>query len=394
MHWPEHTFRRMVAASLLAGLLAPAPHASAQDTPQANRSASSRPLLEQLTRETEALYREVETGVLRVELPPPRWMDVAGREGESPLTKYKDLDPKVREQLEQRARRAAGGEPLARGPVVGPATQAASDAGVGLSADAAVIVVPPPPTQETTGTPAFEPNNVALVLDEAGHLLVPLYLEPEAAGGRTIRVGDAGGNVAEARFVGSDRQTNLTVLKLVQPAGAPVRLGEADRPADGSLVFGVTPPDGAGRLAVWTGGARDYGLVFSVDGRCAGVARFGQFLGGRACRLIAQQIVRHGAVKRATLGVIVTQLPKDEAVRQGGGTGASRGTMRVDQVMAGSPAEAAGIRAGDVLLTLAGEAPTDIANLAATIAGRDGPTEIRVLRGEDVVTVTVDLRQK
>ena len=362
-----------ILSLVLTALLMPAPALHGQDARQgeAPPAPASRPLLEQLTRETEALHREVQKGVLRVELPPPRWMgDPAGREGESPLTKYKDLDPKVREQLEQRARRAAAaGEPVARGPAVAT-------------------------TREATGAPAFEPNNVALVLDEAGHLLVPLYLEREAGEGRAIRVGDAGGNVAEARFVGSDRQTNLTVLKLVRPAGAPVRLGEADRPADGSLVFVVTPPEGAGKLAVWAGGARDYGLVFSVDGRCAGVARFGQFLGGRACRLIAEQIIRHGAVKRATLGVIVTQLPKDEPVRPAGGTTASRGTMRVDQVMAGSPAEAAGIRAGDVLLTLAGETPTDIPNFAATIAGRDGPTEIRVLRGEDVVTVTVELRQK
>ena len=393
MHCDDRTHRLPLAAGVVLALATLA--ARAQDT--SREPPASRPLLEQLTRETEALHREVQKGVLRVELPPPRWMgDGAGREGESPLTKYKDLDPKVREQLEHRARRAAAaaGEPVARGPAVPATTRAASDADVAVDANAAVIVVPPPPTQASTDTPAFEPNNVALVLDHAGHLLVPLYLEREAAEGRTIRVGDAGGNVAEARFVGSDRQTNLTVLKLVRPAGTPVRLGEADRPADGSLVFVVTPPEGSGRLAVWTGGARDYGLVFSVDGRCAGVARFGQFLGGRACRLIAEQIIRHGAVKRATLGVIVTQLPKDEAVRPGGGANASRGTMRVDQVMAGSPAEAAGIRAGDVLLTLAGETPTDIPNLAAMIAGRDGPTEIRVLRGEDEVTVTVDLRQK
>src|SRR5918993_918235 len=164
MRPPGDTFRRTLVASLLIALPAPGRPAIAQDTPQ----GAPRPLLEQLTRETEALYREVQRGVLRVELPPPRWMgEAAGRAGESPLTKYKDLDPKVREQLEQRARRAAAaGEPVARGP----------------------------------------------------------------AGGKAIRVGDAGGNVAEARFVGSDRQTNLTVLRLVRPAGRPVRLGEADRP--------------------------------------------------------------------------------------------------------------------------------------------------------------------
>ena len=32
-----------------------------------------------------------------------------------------------------------------------------------------------------------------------------------------------------------------------------------------------------------------------------GIARYGQFLGGSACQLIADQIIRHGAVRRATL---------------------------------------------------------------------------------------------
>ena len=45
--------------------------------------------------------------------------------------------------------------------------------------------------------------------------------------------------------------------------------------------------DGAGRLAVWNNNARDYGVVVGVDGQVLGIARYGQFLSGSACRLIA-----------------------------------------------------------------------------------------------------------
>jgi hypothetical protein len=379
---------------------------NAQDGPPAR---PDRALLRQLAAETRALHEEMGRGVLRVQLPPPRWLDVvAADEPDNPLTKYKGLDPKVREQLERRAGRAASpeGEPVARAAEAGPFTRAATDVDL-QPGSAPVIVVPPPkparPQPSAAAGPAsaaaFSANNVALVLDDRGHLLVPLYLEREAAAAGAIRVRGPDGALVDARFVGSDRQTNLTVLQMTQPAGDPVGLGEEERPADGSLVLTVAPHDGAERLGLWTGAATEYGVVFSVDGRCRGVARFGQFLSARACRLIAEQIIRHGAVKRATLGVIITQVPRAD----GGGNAAatvdrsgigSGNAMRVDQVMPDSPADRAGIRPGDLVLTLAGQSVGDLASLAAAIAARSGPTEMTLSRGGRVLTVTVELQQK
>jgi serine protease Do len=68
--------------------------------------------------------------------------------------------------------------------------------------------------------------------------------------------------------------------------------------------------------------------------------------------------------------------------------------MRVDQVIPGATAARAGVRAGDLLLDLAGEPATDIPTVAASIAARNGPTEIRLYRDGRVVVVTVDLRQR
>src|SRR3954468_9016686 len=197
--------------------------AAAADDPEAEPRRL--PLLEQLTRETQALQRGVRKGVLGVQFPPPRWLEPAARrEADDLLKKYKDLDPRVREQLERRAPRAASAEaePLASADAneAGPATMPVSDADVRLGANAAVIVIPPPQQQGPAGSvegtdaaAAFAPNTVGLVLDHQGHLLVPVYLEPEAAAQQSIRVSDGDGKPAEAKFVGSDRQTNLTVLK-------------------------------------------------------------------------------------------------------------------------------------------------------------------------------------
>ena len=381
----------MLRVAAVAALLTAA-SAPAQDAAPA---PAGRPLLGQLARETQALHREVRRGVLRVELPPPRWMDaVAAGGGENPLTKYTGLDPQVRRQLERRAVRVAFAEQeaLARATVATPATR---PAGVDAPAqvDVAMIVVPPPgeqPPSPGTTRGAFSPNNVAIVIDGRGHLLVPVCLEREAAAEATIRVAEPDGNFVAAKWVGSDRATNLTVLKLDRAAGEPVRLGQEDRPMEGSLVLLVTPQDGGGRLGMWTGAGKDYGVVFGVDGTCAGVARFGQFLSGRACRLIAEQIIRHGSVKRATLGVIVTQADAPAADPPGG----RRSDLRVDQVMSGSPAEKAGIRVGDLVVSLGGEPVRDIPGFAAAIAARGGPTQLELLRDGRPATVTVELQQK
>ena len=388
----------LLLSPLFIALVSPANVANAQDPP------TTRPhLLDQLNRETQSLYRSVRRGALRVQLPPPRWLELAA-DLDNPLHKYKQLDPKVREQLQLRAARRtarAEGEPVARANVAEPATQTvtrtASDADVRVPAGAAMIVVPPPAdATESVGAapPAFAPNNLALVLDEQGHVLVPVYLEPEAAKDQPLRVGAPDGKVIDAAYVGADKQTNITVLKLTSPTGVPVPLGVEDRPADGALVLLVAPLDGAARLAVWTGGARDDGVVFTTDGRCAGVARFGQFLSGRACRLIGEQIIRHGSVRRATLGVIITVLPKDDPAVPTALAAGARSAMRIDQVISGSAAEGAGIRVGDLVLSLAGQPISDIPTLAAAIAAREGPTDIQLLRGGKPLRVTVDLRPK
>ena len=385
-------------------VLACASGATASDVSAPAATPAQRPsLLEQLNHETERLYAEVGRGLFRVEVPAPRSTDRPAAE-DSPLAKYKELDPNVRRELEQRrpkpapARAPAEGEPLARATGTAPtpppaATRSASAAEWKLDPGTAVIVVAPPaPPAETGPAPEFSPNNVGLLLDNDGHVLVPLWVEPEAAAARPVRLRGPGGAVTDVRFVGSDRQTNLTVVRLPRPGGTPVSLRD-DTPRDGSLVLLVSPADASGRLGLWPGG-RETAVVFSIDGGCAGIARPGQFLGGRACRLIAEQIIRHGSVRRATLGVIITEIRKDDPLRRRSTPLGDRTAVRVDQVMPGSPAERAGLRPGDVLVALAGEPVNDIPSLAAAIAARSGPTELQLVRGGEAVNVTVDLQQK
>lgn len=244
---------------------------------------------------------------------------------------------------------------------------------------------------------AFTPNNIGLVLDDNGYILVPTFIEREAVGDQPIKLA-FGETSLDATFVGSDQQTSLTVLRLANrpvkkelPA-PPVKL-TANRLTEGSLVVMLSPADGAARLTVWNGGSKDAGVVVTLDGQIAGIARFGQFLTAPACQLIADQIIRHGAVRRATLGVIISQVEYADPIRQQVPDLADKPAMRVDQVMKGSLAEKAGLRQGDLILAIAGEPVHDIPSLSAGIAARTGPTELRVMREGKVVALQVELVQ-
>jgi S1-C subfamily serine protease len=135
-------------------------------------------------------------------------------------------------------------------------------------------------------------------------------------------------------------------------------------------------------------------VIFTSDGEMAGVARFGQFLTGSSCRLIADQIIRHGSVKRATLGVIISEIPVGDSIRQQIPGLGMRAAMRIDQVIAGSAAEKAALKPGDLVVALAGEAVSDIPSFAAAIAAKTGRTELQVFRDGQLLHVSVELQPK
>ncbi|MDB5173567.1 MAG: serine endoprotease DegQ [Phycisphaerales bacterium] len=371
-------------------------------------------MLDALNRETQDLYREARRGVVRVQLPPSRWLNAYAM---APMNRWDKLDPEVRKKLEQQRRTAMqDSHPRAAKIADGsespaPTTQQASDT-VQVEGHGTIIFVRPPADNgaqaqqqqreavlggklqmDLRTTVPFTPNTVGMLLDEAGHILVPLYVEREAAGDGAVRVASQDGEVVDAKFIGSDRQTNLTLLQVKKTGGKPVRLA-AERPADGSLVLSLAPGDASGRMALWNGGQQEYGIIFTTDGRAAGIARYGQFLSGSACRLIADQLVRFGSVRRATLGVIITEIRKDDPVREQLPVLGTHTAMRIDEVIPGSTADKAGLKPGDLVLALAGEAVSDIPSLAAAIAARSGETELQVLRGSEILRITVELQQQ
>jgi len=383
--------------------------------------ATSRPLLEQLDRESRSLVRELQQGIVRVELPAPLWMrEIAARE--NPLIRWgPELNDELKKRLVQELENPANGRFVRVNAELMPATQPASTtlpAGTDLLAGGNIRINYPSPTatgpsQSMVLVPGVTPdgrrvmqlvparnavtNTVGLLLDTQGHLLIPLYVEREAIGQNPVKITMADGQTTTAKFVGSDRPTNLTILQMDQPepAAHPLRLGDS-KPADGSLVMVLAPNNGAAHLSLWAGGQGEFGVVAGMDGAISGINRNGQFLTVKACSSVIDQLIATGTVKRAILGVTISEVRPEDPMRQQISALGRRPAMLIHDVQPNPdlPAQRAGLKSGDLILSLAGREVSDTPNFAAAMSSLNGKTDVQILRDGQAQTIQVDLEAK
>jgi len=194
----------------------------------------------------------------------------------------------------------------------------------------------------------------------------------------------ADGTTAAVEVVGADALSDLAVLHGRAPTAAPADMGDAGSLRVGQLVIAVGNPlglsgsvtagvvSGLGRsIPVWSGRSRRViedviqtdaalnpgssgGALADARGRIVGIntAVAGVGLGlavpiNATTRHIIASLLKDGRVRRAYLGLVNTpiQLQPSAVVR----TGRSEGLLVVE-VLPESPAERAGLRAGDILL--------------------------------------------
>lgn len=105
---------------------------------------------------------------------------------------------------------------------------------------------------------------------------------------------------------------------------------------------------------------------------------------------VAEQLLANGTVRRAVLGIVPTELSPEIAERFGLPT--DSGALVVE-VAGGSPAEQAGLKAGDIITGFDGQKVTSVTDLLAAIRKKEPGQQADVLfqRGPDSRTVKVTL---
>jgi serine protease Do len=269
----------------------------------------------------------------------------------------------------------------------------------------------------------------AVVVPGDGILVTNAHVVGEA---RTGRADFVDGTQTAVTVVGADPLSDLAVLRADRAGDLPppVRLGDADRLVVGQLVVAVGNPLGlagsvtagvvsalgralptrsgrAGRVVedvIQTDAAlnpgNSGGALADSQARVVGIntAVAGIGLGlavpvNATTRRIVEALLAHGRVRRAYLGVVGSPAPVPAVVAEKYGR---KNGLRLAEVIGGSPAAQAGLRAGDLVLDVGRMPVQDAQGIQRQLFGDaiGVPLPVTVLRNGamvDVVAVPTEL---
>jgi serine peptidase DegS len=261
-----------------------------------------------------------------------------------------------------------------------------------------------------------------VIVDAAGHIVTNNHVIANAT---TIKVQLADGRVADAKVVGRDPDTDLAVL-LVKLEHLPVMsLGRSDQLQVGDEVLAIGNPLGLQQTVT-------HGIVSATGRSQLGVATFENFIqtdaainegnsGGalvnasgelvgintaviaknmdatgvegigfaipvNLARGVMQEILDHGRVIRGWTGIV----PEDFTAEQAAQLGLPRGGIVIYSIYNSSPAAAAGVQVGDIILAIDGaEVPNAQEVLKQLAMHKPGSTvRLKLQRGQQMAEIT------
>jgi S1-C subfamily serine protease len=259
-----------------------------------------------------------------------------------------------------------------------------------------------------------------------GLILTNSHVAGAFGGGARIAVTTADGQELRARLVGDDPDTDLALIRVDEPVtlqAAP--LGDSKRLKRGQLVIAIGNPLGfestvttgvvsalgrslrarTGRLiddVIQTDAALNPGnsggplvssqgevvgintaVIMGAQGICFAVA-------ANTASFVLGELVRHGRVRRAFIGISAQQTAIPQRRRRAAELTQESAVM-VATVEAGSAADRAGLKPGDIVIALDGVAITGADDLIRALTGeRIGRSvAIDVLRGIERLTLSL-----
>jgi serine protease Do len=250
------------------------------------------------------------------------------------------------------------------------------------------------------------------IVDAEGYVVTNHHVVERAD---RIQVITNDGQRHDAELVGSDAKTDLAVLKIESSEPLPyARFGDSDSTRIGDWVIAIGNPFGLGGTAttgivsargrdIRSGPFDDFlqvdapinqgnsgGPLFDLSGRVIGVntaiyspnggnVGIGFAIPAKQATPIIDQLKISGHVERGWLGVQIQAVT--EEIAEGLGLDEPHGAL-VASVVSGSPAEKAGIRAGDVIIGFNGDDIERLKDLTRKVAeaSPETPSTIEVWR--------------
>ena len=245
-------------------------------------------------------------------------------------------------------------------------------------------------------------------------------------GAAAVDISTVEGRSLTARVVGDDPDTDLALVRVDAPVTLPAApLGDSKRLRRGQLVIAIGNPLGfestvttgvvsalgrslrarSGRLiddVIQTDAALNPGnsggplvsshgevvgintaVIMGAQGICFAVA-------ANTASFVLGELVRHGRVRRAYIGIAAQQFALSRRRRHATGL-AQESAVMIATVEPGSPAAQAGLAAGDIILALDGTAVTGADDLIRSLAGDkiERRVEIEALRNGNRLVVSL-----
>ncbi len=244
-----------------------------------------------------------------------------------------------------------------------------------------------------------------------------------------IQVALHNGKVYSANLIGTDPESDIAVLKIDTNKLPVIDFADINSSRIGDVVLAIGNPFGVGQTitqGIISGLGRNHlgintfedfiqtdaainpgnsgGALVNTEGQLVGInsaifSKDGGSMGiGFAIpvsivKKIVPQIIHQGSVTRGWIGIQAQDLSEDikKSIRLGNFSG-----CLITAVVIASPAEQAGVRAGDVLVEIASKKFTDTSSMISVISELEPgtKTQVKILRGEKLISLNVQIGKR